>query len=124
MASMRTVALCRKSLLVSSAGASLKKRAGLQVLELGEGHQPRSSRSGRARPMRSCPIWPWFGDWALQLLQARPDLLLVGVDLASDRALVPSSRPTRVGTSPKPWACPPHSFGRTTVPEPATGDNP
>jgi hypothetical protein len=85
MASRRTVALCRKSLLVSSAGASLKKRAGLQVLELGEGHQPRSSRSGRARPMRSCPIWPWFGDWALQLLQARPDLLLVGVDLASDR---------------------------------------
>jgi len=100
MANMRRVALCGSSLLLSSIGASLKNRAELRVLEVEEGL---STAEQQERALRADAVvfdlTAVPRDWPLELLRARPDLLLIGVDLATDRAFVLSGRYTRLWTA-------------------------
>ncbi len=88
---MRTVALYGTSLALSSIAATLAGRAGLRVVpapELGA-LQPDVIIFDLAAPR---------SDFNIALWRARPEVLLIGVDLGSDRMYVLSGRPARVLT--------------------------
>ncbi len=90
---MRRVALCTNSVVVSSIGASLEGRPGVQVLHI----DPRSPDAVR----RLRDLWPDIAivdltmeeSEPISLLRKYPGLLLIGVDLNSDELVVLSSEP-------------------------------
>ena len=90
---MHTVALYGNSLLLSGIGASLERRTGLHVVFLDPALPWAAERLSALRPdvvvfdvAEACP------DSAIALWKARPQLLLIGVDLAKDQALVLSGQ--------------------------------
>ena len=97
---MRTVALFTNSLVVSSIGASLEGRAGLQVVRI----DPASPGAVR-RLSSSCPdvaivdLYTAQSERAIALLRKYPGLLLIGVDPSSNELLVLSGQPAQVLTT-------------------------
>lgn len=92
---MRRVALCTNSVVVSSIGASLEGRPGVEVLHI----DPRSPDAVR----RLRDLWPDIAivdltmeqSEPISLLRRYPGFLLIGVDLNSDQLVVLSSEPAR-----------------------------
>jgi hypothetical protein len=96
---MRKVVLYGNSLVVSSIGASLQGRAGLQVVSV-DATQPNAAQQldqvqcdvvifdlATARPAFAIDLW-----------ETHPQLLLIGVDLTTGQALALSSQPSRLLT--------------------------
>ena len=96
---MRTVALYGNSLVVSSIGASLQGRAGLQVCFVDSTLPDAASQLGALQPdvvifdLATAQL-----EFAIALWKAQPRLLLIGVDLTTGQALVLSSQPSRLLT--------------------------
>ncbi|MBZ5723287.1 MAG: hypothetical protein LAO03_23370 [Acidobacteriia bacterium] len=92
---MRRVALCTNSVVVSSIGASLEGRAGLEVVRI----DPRSPDAVR----RLEDLWPDVAivdlttaqSEPISLLRKYPGLLLIGVDLNSNELVVLSGERAR-----------------------------
>ncbi len=90
---MRRVALCTNSVVVSSIGASLEGRPGVEVLHI----DPRSPDAVR----RLRELWPDVAivdlstaqSEPISLLRRYPGLVLIGVDLNSNELVVLSSEP-------------------------------
>ena len=97
---MLTIALYGNSLVVSSIGASLRDRAGVRLLLL-DATPPEAARQlDELKPhavifdLAATP-----SDWTVTVLKSNPQLLLIGIDLAANRALVLSGRPSSVATA-------------------------
>ncbi len=88
---MRTVALYGNSLAVASFAASLEGRADLRVVPVEQlgATQPDVVIFDDAAAQR---------DFVLALCQAQPQLLVIGVDLATGQALVLSAQTSRMLT--------------------------
>jgi hypothetical protein len=96
---MRTVALYGNSLVISSIGASLQGRAGLQVLFVDAALPDAASRLGALQPdVVIFDLAVAQPEFALALWKAQPRLLLIGIDLTNGQALVLSGQPSRLLT--------------------------
>lgn len=97
---MRTIILYGNSLAVSSLGACLREREGLRVLPIATGLLSEARLHDAEQPdvviFDLTATQPSFG---VELLRAKPGLMLVGVDLASGKALVLSSHTSRALTT-------------------------
>ncbi len=81
-------------------GASLQDCAGLQVLAVDAEVHDAAHRLGVPRPdVVLFDLGAAQRDFAMTLCKARPDLLLIGVDLATNQALVVSGHRTRAYTT-------------------------
>lgn len=97
---MRTVILYGNSLAVSSVGASLRECDGLRVLPVSTGAADAVSELIELQPdVVIFDLSATQPNFAVALLQTRPGLLLVGVDLKTDKALVLSSQTSDVLTT-------------------------
>ena len=97
---MQTVVLIGNSLLMSSIGASLQDCAGLQVLTVDAQVYDAAHRLGALQPdVVLFDLGAAQRDFAMTLWKAQPDLLLIGVDLATNQALVLSGHRTRAYTT-------------------------
>lgn len=96
---MVTVALYGRSLALSSIGAGLEPRAWLRLVPL-DAPPPELARQLEAVEANVVifDIASAHPD-ALALWRSRPNLLLIGVDMASDDAIVLSRTSTRVATT-------------------------
>jgi len=93
---MQTIVLFGNSLLMSSIGASLQACAGLQVLTVDAEVHDAADHVGTLRPdVVLFDLGAAQRDFAMTLWKAQPDLLLIGVDLATNEALVLSGHRTR-----------------------------
>ena len=99
-AKARRVVVCGKSLTASAIAASLQGRSELELVRLDEATPEAARRLQESDPdaviceLRTTPL-----DFVFALLEAYPGLLVVGVDLDSDRLLVLSSqRPLLLAT--------------------------
>lgn len=96
---MRTVALYGNSLVLSSVGASLNGCAGLQVVAIDPAQSGAVERMLTLRPdvivFDTDVANP---DSAIVLWKAQPSVLLIGVDLATDRVLVLSGQSSQLLT--------------------------
>ena len=96
---MRKVALYGNSLVVSSIGASLQGRAGLQVSSVDAALPDAASRLGALQPdVIIFDLAVTQPEFALALWKARPRLVLIGVDLTNGHAFVLSSQSSRLLT--------------------------
>jgi hypothetical protein len=96
---MRTVALYGNSLVVSSIGASLQGRAGLQVLSVDSALPDAASRLGVLQPdVIIFDLAVAQPEFAIALWKTQSRLLLIGVDLTTGQALVLSGQPSRLLT--------------------------
>ncbi len=97
---MQTVVVIGNSLLMSSIGASLQACAGLQVLAVDAEAHDAACRLGMLQPdVVLFDLGAARPDFAMTLLKAQPDLLLIGVDLATNQALVLCGQRTRAYTT-------------------------
>jgi len=97
---MQTVVLIGNSLLMSSIGASLQASAGLQVLTVDAEVHDAAHRLGVLQPdVVLFDLGAAQPDFAVTLWKGQPDLLLIGVDLATNQALVLSGQRTRAYTT-------------------------
>jgi len=94
---MVSAALYGNSLLLSGIGASLKKRAGLRIHPIDTAAPDAADQLRVLQPdmvvfdmAAACP------DSAIALWKAKPDLLLIGVDLETDRVQIFSGKSSRV----------------------------
>jgi hypothetical protein len=100
MPEIRTVVLYGNSLAVSSIGASLQGRAGLQVLPLDAALPDAAGQLSALQPdILIFDLAATLPNDALRLYKARPALLLIGVDLATRSAVVLSGQPARALTT-------------------------
>jgi len=96
---MRTVALYGNSLVVSSIGASLQGRAGLEVKYVDATLPNAASRLGALQPdVIIFDLAVAYPEFAIALWKAQPRLLLIGVNLTTGHALVLSGQPSRLLT--------------------------
>ena len=96
---MRTVALYGNSLVVSSIGASLQGRAGLEVKYVDATLPNAASRLGALQPdVIIFDLAVAYPEFAIALWKAQPRLLLIGVNLTTGQALVLSGQPSRLLT--------------------------
>lgn len=97
---MRTVILFGNSLVVSSVGASLRDRAGLQLVRLDGGVPDAAQQLQALDPdvviFDRATTLP---DFAIELLKKYPRLLLIGIDLTMARMLVLSGHESSVLTT-------------------------
>jgi DNA-binding NarL/FixJ family response regulator len=97
---VQTVVVVGKSLLMSSIGASLQDCAGLQVLTVAAEVNDAAHRVGVLQPdVVLFDLGAAQPDFAVTLWKGQPDLLLIGVDLATNEALVLSGKRTRAYTT-------------------------
>ena len=97
---MQTVIVFGNSLLMSGIRASLQACAGLQVLTVDAEVHDAVDRVGVLRPdVVLFDLGAAQRDFAMTLWKAQPDLLLIGVDLATNQALVLSGHRTRAYTT-------------------------
>ncbi len=96
---MRNVALYGNSLVVSSIGASLQGRAGLEVSSADAALPDAASQLRALQPdVIVFDLTVAHPEFAIALWRAQPRLLLIGVDLATGHSLVLSSQPSRLLT--------------------------
>jgi hypothetical protein len=99
MANTRTVVLYGNSLVVSSVGASLRDRAGLELVRLDAGVPDAAQRLEALRPdVVLFDLATAQPDFAVTLLKEHTKLLLIGVDLTNARMLVLSGHESNVLT--------------------------
>jgi ABC-type bacteriocin/lantibiotic exporter with double-glycine peptidase domain len=99
MTDMRTVAICGSSLVLSSIRASLEQRAGWQVFAFDTGMPAGAERLGGFHPDAVIfDLASMQSDPAIALWRAQPHVLLVGIDMEADQALVISGQSSRVLT--------------------------
>ncbi len=91
MKDMQTVALYGDTLALATIAASLGRRPGLRVA-------PAEELGGLQPDVAVFDLAAGRPDIALALWRAQPNLLLIGVDLSTGRALVLSGHPSRVYT--------------------------
>ena len=97
---MRTVALCTNSLVVSSIGASLEGRAGLQVVRIDPALPDAIRRLGNLRPdVAILDLSAAQSTLSISLLRQYPGLLLIGIDPSSNELLVLSGHTAHVLTT-------------------------
>jgi len=97
---MQKVVLFGNSLVMSSIGASLQGCAGLQVMPVDAAMHNAAQRLGVLQPdIVIFDLATVRSDFAIALWKAQPDVLLIGVDLATKQALVLSGQPTRALTT-------------------------
>lgn len=100
MPEIRTVVLYGNSLAVSSIGASLQGRAGLQVLPLDAALPDAAGQLSALQPdVIIFDLAATLPNDAIRLWKARPTLLLIGVDLAMRAALALAGQPARALTT-------------------------
>ena len=96
---MRTVALYGNSLILSSVGASLNSRAGVHVIAINPSEPGGVERIRALEPdvivFDTAAADP---DSALILWKEHPNVLLIGIDLTTNRALVMSGRSSQLLT--------------------------
>jgi hypothetical protein len=96
---LRTVVLYGNSLVVSSIGASLQGRADLQVSSVDATRPQAEERLRTLQPdVVIFDLAAARPEFAIDLWQAQPHLLLIGVDLLTHRALMLSGQPSRLLT--------------------------
>jgi hypothetical protein len=96
---MRTVVLYGNSLVVSSIGASLQNRADLQVVSIDATLPDAAQRLGALRSdVVIFDLATAQPEFPIELWKAKPQLLLIGVDLTTGQALVLSGQPSRLLT--------------------------
>jgi hypothetical protein len=97
---MRTVILYGNSLSVSSVGASLSECAGWNIMTVSaDGPDPIHGLIELQPDVVIFDLTATQPSFAIALLRTKPGLLLVGVDLQTDMALVLSSETARILTS-------------------------
>jgi len=100
MTHIRTVVLYGNSLVVSSIGASLRERAGLQILTIDAALPDAAQQLSAPRPdVVIFDLATAQPDFAIALWKAQPNILLIGVDLKTGHALVLSGQASRVLTT-------------------------
>lgn len=100
MEKTRRVVLYGSDLVVSTVGANLRGRVGLQILQIDPLLPDALQRLDAARP--DVVLFDLAGaqpDFTITLLRKNPGLLLIGVDLGSDKMLVMSSEESRLLTT-------------------------
>jgi len=101
---MQTVVLYGNSLVVSSIGASLQDYPDLQVLPLDPTLPKADQRLYALEPdIVIIDMAATQPDSLIELWKARPRLLLIGVDVTTDQALVLSSQPAQLVTTSDLW---------------------
>jgi hypothetical protein len=96
---MRTVVLYGNSLVVSSIGASLQSHADLQVVSIDAALPDAAQRLGAFRSdVVIFDLATAQPEFPIELWKAKPQLLLIGVDLTTGQALVLSGQPSRLLT--------------------------
>ena len=96
---MRTVALYGNSLVVSSIGASLQGRAGLEIRCVDATLPDAASQLSALQPdVVIFDLAVAEPEFAIALWKAQPRLLLIGVDLTTGQALVLSGQSSRLLT--------------------------
>jgi hypothetical protein len=96
---LRTVVLYGNSLVVSSIGASLQGRADLQVSSVDTTRPQAEERLRALQPdVVIFDLAAARPEFAIDLWQAQPHLLLIGVDLLTHRALMLSGQPSHLLT--------------------------
>ena len=99
MDEIRRVVLYGSDLAVSAVGASLQGRAGFQILQIDPLHPDALLRLDGARP--DVVLFDLAGtqpDLTIGVLRKHPGLLLIGVDLKTDKMLVMSGEESRLVT--------------------------
>ncbi|HEX8983981.1 MAG TPA: hypothetical protein VF767_01065 [Bryobacteraceae bacterium] len=97
---MSTVALYGNSLVLASVGARIERRTVLQAVTIDPALPDAIEKLSALDPdvvvmdLGTAPADPVVALW-----KARPDLLLIGVDLGADRMLILSGRPARALTA-------------------------
>ncbi len=90
---MRRVALCTNSVVVSSLGAILERRAGLEVVRIDPRSPDAVRRVGDLLPDVAIVDLTTAQSEPILLLRKYPGLLLIGVDLNSNELMVLSGEP-------------------------------
>lgn len=97
---MLTVALYGNSLVLAGIGAQLERRTGLQPLTIDAALPGAIERLSALRPdVVLLDLGTTQPDPVMALWKARPELLLIGVDLDADRMLILSGQPARALTA-------------------------
>ncbi len=92
---MRRVALCANSVLVSSLGAILERRAGVEVVRIDPRSPDAVGRVGDLLPDVAIVDLTTAQSEPISLLRQYPGLLLIGVDLNRNELVVLSGEPAR-----------------------------
>jgi hypothetical protein len=97
---MKRVVLYGKSLVMSTIGASLQDCPDIQLLQVDPSTTDVQDHLRRLQPdvviLDQAAIQP---DFSVALWKVQPELLLIGLDLMSGKALVLSSQPARLLTT-------------------------
>jgi len=100
MERIRRVVLYGSDLVVSTVGANLQKRVGFQILQIDPLLPDALQRLDTVRPdvvlFNLASTQP---DFTVALLRKHPGLLLIGVDLKTDKMLVMSGEESRLMTT-------------------------
>lgn len=85
---------------MSSLGASLRNRAEVRLMPA-DAALPNAAQQLETPDLDAVifDLAVMQPDWAVALFKLRPRLLLIGIDLAANKALVLSGKPTRVWTT-------------------------
>ncbi len=103
LVTMPTVALYGHSVVLSSIGARIEHRMGLQLMTVDAALPGAAQRLSTLQPdVVVVDLGEAQADSAIALWKAQPHLLLIGVDLAEDRMLVLSGQPARELTADEP----------------------
>ncbi len=97
---MLSVALYGSSLVLASIGARLERRMGLQTVTIDAALPGALEKLRELQPdVVVVDLGTAQPDPVMALWKARPDLLLIGVDLGADRMLILSGQPARALTA-------------------------
>jgi hypothetical protein len=95
MERQRRIVLYGKSVIVGSVGASLRDVPGLEIIPLALPPRDAKDLGALAPDVIIFDLDAAHPDAALSLLRQRPELLLIGVDPASDKLVVVTAREIR-----------------------------
>lgn len=97
---MLTVALYGNSLVLASIGARIERRTGLQPVTIDAALPGAIEKLSALQPgVVLLDLGTAHSDPVMALWKARPDLILIGVDLGADRMLILSGQPARALTA-------------------------
>ena len=100
MNKIRKVVLYGSDLVVSTVGESLRGRVGFQILQIDPLHTDALPRLDEARPdVVLFDLASTQADFTIAFLRKHPGLLLIGVDLRSNKMLVMSGEESRLLTT-------------------------